>query len=55
MIQFSDNTFNYILEQNTSINSDCNLKVYDKDFNLIKTKHVPITKLSDFLLSLTFK
>lgn len=55
MIQFSDNIYIYVLEQNTISNSDCHLKIYDKDFNLIKTKHIPITKLSDCILSLAFK
>ena len=55
MIQFSDNIYNYVLEQNTISNSECHLKIYDKDFNLIKTKHIPIKKLSNFILSLAFK
>lgn len=50
MIEFTRNEFIFRLEQNTITDSNCTLKIYDKEYNLIKTKVVPIGKLSDFLL-----
>ena len=55
MIEFSTNQFIYQLEQNTIINSDCILRIFDKEYNLIKQKNIPIKLLSDFLLSITYK
>jgi len=54
MIEFTKNNFIYQLEQNTIKNSDCTLKIFDKEYNLIKKKHIPINKLSDFLLSIAY-
>ena len=50
MIEFTRNEFIFRLEQNTITNSNCTLKIYDKEYNLIKIKVVSIGKLSDFLL-----
>lgn len=55
MIRFSRSQFIYELEQNTTTDSDCTLKIFDKDYNLIKTKHVSIEKLSEFLLSIAYQ
>ncbi len=55
MIEFSNNQFIYQLEQNTVKDSNCTLKIFDKDYNLIKTRPISIEKLSDFVLSLAYK
>jgi len=52
MIEFENNLFIFRLEQNTIRGSDCTLTVFDKEYNLIKKKHVSIIQLSDFLLRL---
>jgi hypothetical protein len=54
MIEFSNNLFIFRLEQNTIKDSDCTLTVFDKEYNLIKKKHVSIKKLSEFLLSILY-
>lgn len=51
MIEFSKNLFIYQLEQNTIKDSDCTLKIFDENYNLLKKKHISIIQLSDFLLS----
>lgn len=55
MIEFSNNQFIYQLEQNTVKDSNCTLKIFDKDYNLIKTRPISIEKLSGFVLSLAYK
>lgn len=51
MIEFSRNGFIFQLEQNTIKDSDCTLKIFDDEYNLIKIKSVSMSKLSDFLLT----
>jgi hypothetical protein len=55
MIEFTRNKFIYQLTQNTILDSDCTLKIFDKEYNLIKTKYIPVQKLSDFILSIAYK
>lgn len=52
MIEFTNSGFIFRLEQNTIANSDCTLYQYDKDYNLIRKKHISINKLADFLLTI---
>lgn len=54
MIEFSKNLFIYQLEQNTIKDSDCTLKIFDENYNLLKKKHISIIQLSDFLLSIAY-
>lgn len=51
VIEFSTRLFVYQLEQNTGRDSDCTLKVFDKDYNLLGIGIVPIKLLSEFLLN----
>jgi hypothetical protein len=51
MIEFSNKEFIFRLEQNTIKDSECSLKIFDKEYNLIKIKYVSINKLSSFLIT----
>lgn len=55
MIEFSKSQFIYQLEQNTIKDSNCTLKIYDKEYNLIKVKNISIQTLSDYLLSIVYE
>lgn len=55
MIEFKRNGFIFRLEQNTITDSDCTLKIFDESYNLIKTKCVSISKLSDYVLTEFYK
>ena len=57
MIEFSTNNSMFIfqVEQNTVKNSNCTIRMYDKDYKLIRSKSLSITKLSDFILTEFYK
>jgi len=55
MTEFRKNGFIFKLEQNTVMHSNCSLKMYDDEYNLIKIKAISIEKLSNFLLEEFYK
>ena len=54
MIEFTE--INYLsVNQKYILMGDCIVKIFDEEYNLIKTKCIPVQKLSDFILSIAYK